>query len=472
MDAKEPLHLEEEKPLIEFPALIKIAIALFSFCIGLSLLFIPWYIALFLFLGMCLALTMFFDLYIAVLIFLVGAYLHPTALIPALQPLHVARNLAFVVLFIWLTHIIIYRDFRVIKSPQNIFVIGFTLFMLASCFQYFDYSFPDFLELTTKAVVLYFVIVNIVKNRKQILILIWMLILLGVISSTTGLFQYFQGVGLRLVGSVVRVFGTTENPNILAAELVLIVPILIALFTNYKSLVIKTVLFSFLTMIIIGIVLTFSRAGMAALLLVLALSAVQLLFRRKNRLAAIAYSFLIVLLLILVILPFIPKEYWERMQTITDPEEISIASRIDAWKLALNMMFEHPFVGVGYGIFKYEFLNQALTSSDIRTKFVMLHAHNLFLHTGAEDGIFALAFLTLIIFYSWRQLRNAKKSFSANNDLLFSGISGGLEISLIGFVAMNMVSWHLDLMIFWIIVGLSVVLNKISSEMVSLQESG
>lgn len=461
MENREYLH-SEERPLIELPALIRLIIILFSLCIGFSLLFLPWYLALFLFLGACLALAMFFDLYIAVLIFLVGAYLHPTALIPALQPLHVARNLAFAVLFVWILHIIVYRDFKIVKTPQNIFVIGLTVFLFASCFKYFEYSFPNFVELAAKAVVLYFVIVNIVKNQKQVLILIWMLILVGVISSATGLFQYSQGIGLKLVGSVVRVFGTTENPNILAAELVLIVPITITLFVNYRSFVLKTVLFCFLIVIIIGIVLTFSRAGMGALVLVLALSAIQFSFRKQNRLTAVFYSFLIILLLILAALPFIPKEYWERMQTITDTGEIAIASRLDAWKLALNMMVEHPFTGVGYGIFKYEFLNQALTSSDIKTKFVMLHAHNLFLHTGAENGILAAVFLLLIMFYSWHQLRQAKRFFRAGNDLIFSGISGALEISLIGFFVMNLVSWHLDLMIFWIIIGLSVVLNKLS----------
>jgi len=461
---------EEEKPLIEFPALIKGFIVISSFLIGLSLLFLPPYIVLLLFTGMCIFVAMFLDLFVAVIVFLLGAYLHPTALFPALQQLHIARNLAFFVLLIWVMHIIVYKDFKITKTPQNIFVLGLAATLFISCFKYFEYSFPDYLELASKAVILYLIIVNIVKTKKQILILIGILIISGVISSGAAFFQYIHGIGLTLIGSVVRVFGTTQNPNILAAELVLIVPIAITLIMNVNRVLIKFIIFLCLSSIIMAIVLTFSRAGMATLCIVLFLSFLQIVFGGKRKAFTLLFLFVVFALIAVAAIPFIPNEYWERMGTITDTKEISIASRLDAWKLALNMIREHPFTGVGYGLFKYEFMTAAITSAEIKTKFVLYHAHNLYLHTGAEAGILSALLVLIIIGYAWIQLRRARRNLEKNGETLLAGISGALEISLMAFFLVNMFSWHLDLMIFWIIIGLAVVLNNIEESKVENSE--
>jgi len=461
MNQQDRIIKEEEKPLIELPALIKGFIVVCSFLMGISLLFLPPFIVLLLFIGMCVFVAMFLDLFVAVIIFLLGAYLHPTALFPALQQLHIARNLAFFVLLIWILHIIVYKDFKITKTPQNIFVLGLAATLFIACFRYFEYSFPDYLELASKAVILYLIIANIVKTKKQILVLIGILIISGVISSGAAFFQYIHGIGLTLIGSVVRVFGTTQNPNILAAELVLIVPIAITLIINVKRVLLKFILLLCLSALLMAIVLTFSRAGMATLCIVLLLSFLQIILKGKRKVSTLIFLFIIFALIAAAVTPFIPNEYWERMGTITDTKEISIASRLDAWKLALNMIKEHPFTGVGYGLFKYEFMTAAITSADIKTKFVLYHAHNLFLHTGAEAGILAALFVLTIIYYAWIQLRRARRNLERNGEALLAGISGALEISLMAFFLVNLFSWHLDLMIFWIIIGLSVVLNNL-----------
>lgn len=458
------VNLEEEKPLFELPQLVKIFIIATSLLMGISLLVVPSYIVLLVFVGLCLCVAMFIDLFVAVIIFLLGAYLHPTALFPELQSFHIARNLAFFVLLIWILHIIIYKDFKITRSIQNFFVFGLATTLFISCFKYFEYSFSQYLELASKAVILYFIVVNIVKTKKQVLILIWILVISGVISSGTAFFQYIHGIGLTLVGSVVRVFGTTQNPNILAAELVLIVPILITLIIDSKKIPVKIFLIVCLISLLMGIVLTFSRAGMATLVVVVLLSLLQISFRGSRKLSRTLFFLLLVSFVAVAVIPFVPSQYWERMGTITDTKEISIASRFDAWKLALNMIKDHPFTGVGYGIFKYEFLNEAISSADIKTKFVLLHAHNLYLHTGAEAGILAMFFMLAIIVYAWIQLRRSRKALESSGEILLSGISGAMEISLIAFFLMNMFSWHLDLLIFWIIIGLAVVLDNFEKD--------
>ncbi len=462
MDKRDKVFLEEERALVELPAILKAGLVLFAVLVGVSLLFFPWNIVLFLFIGLCLIVGIFFNLYVGVIVFLVGAYLHPTALFPALQPFHIARNLSFLVMLIWLFHITVYKDFRLVRTPQNFFVMGLALTLLFSCFRYFEYSFPIFIEIMSKALVLYFIITNIVKTQKKVLIIIGVLILLGTISSCVGFYQYINGIGLKLVGDTVRIFGTTQNPNTLAAELVLIVPIIAALFKNVKLKSIKAILLISLGIIITAIILTFSRAGMVTLLIVLALSFTRFMFPDKKPLIAILFSLLVISLVVLLVLPLVPQEYLSRMKTITHLEEISIASRLEAWRLAAKSMFENPFIGVGFGVFKYAFLTQALTSPDMKTKFILLHAHNMYLHVGAEAGVFAFIFLLSIIFYAWRQLKKASIFFMQNNNPMFSNLATALEISLTGFFLMNMFSWHLDLLIFWILIAISCVLKELS----------
>jgi Na+/glutamate symporter len=96
------------------------------------------------FVGFCIGLAIFLDLYIAIIVFIIGTFFHPTYWVPQLQELHLARNLAFGILLIWGFHIIIYRDFKIEKAPQNILIAVFFTIGFLSTLKDFDYSFRSF----------------------------------------------------------------------------------------------------------------------------------------------------------------------------------------------------------------------------------------------------------------------------------------------------------------------------------------
>jgi O-antigen ligase len=456
-------YLEEEKPVIEFPTIILLGVIFLSLCLGLSLIVLPWPLVLFLFFGMCLAVAVFFNLYIGLIIFLVGSYIHPTAHLQFLQDFHVARNLAFGVLFIYFFHSLVYRDFYIVKAPQNFLLIGYIFFQLLSTFKHFDISFSPFFELTAKVAILYFAVVNLIKTRKQCLIMIWTLILLGVISSLFAFYQYATGTGFSdPMEGVVRVSGFTQNPNVLATELVLVVAVVISLYVTLKEHRVKLFLLVALLIVMGGIILTFSRGGFLGLFIVLFLSFWRFYFRNHKSLAVLIFSTMVLILVFLAIIPFIPQSYWERMATITNTGEQNIKGRLDAYKVGIEMMLDYPFTGAGYSYFMQEFWQRIHTTSLVTTKGILLHAHNLFINTGAETGILSLLFLIALIFYSWLALRKSQALFLKANDTLLANISQALEISLIGFVFLNMFTWDAYLLIFWIIVSLSVVFRKIA----------
>ncbi len=455
--------LHEERPLIEFPIILKIFAIIFFLIISAGLLVFPWYITAFLFFGFCFSIAVFFNLYIGTLIFIAGAYLHPTVLFPALQDFHIARNLAFGVIFIWGFHTIVYRDFKLVKAPQNLIIVLFSLLFFASTFMEFDYSFPLFIEIVSKAVILYFAVANIVKTRFQLIFLLWFLFILGFVSASVGIVQYIMGIGLR-EGTSVRIMGLTENPNTLAAELVFLVPVLIGLFRCSKKMLAKGVIFLFFSLIAAGIILTYSRAGMLALVFVSFLAVKRFMFRRLNAFIALIIAVIILAILIFVLMPFLPDEYKDRMQTITETREASIRSRFDAWVVAWDTIVHHPLVGVGPGVFQREFVYNAITSPGIKTKFLLLHAHNLYLNVAAESGLPAVAMLILLIYFSWRYFRNSSFILEKKGDIVLSNISAGFEISIVGFSLMNMVSSHIEALIFWILLGISVVLMELSND--------
>ena len=135
-----PNYLEEEKPIIEFPAVVIMGIIFSSFCLVLTILFLPWHLSLFLFLGLCLAIVVFFNLYIGILIFLIAAFLHPTYWLPQLQAFHPSRLLAIAVFFIWGFHTVVYRDFKIIKAPQNFLIIVYMGLTFIASLRNFDFS--------------------------------------------------------------------------------------------------------------------------------------------------------------------------------------------------------------------------------------------------------------------------------------------------------------------------------------------
>lgn len=464
------LILREEKPLFEFPFLVWLGIAFISLCLGLSLLIFPWYIVLLLFLGACLAISIFFNLFIGLIIFLIGAYLHPTGQFAVLQAFNLARNLAFGILFIYLFHTLVYRDFSIVKSTQNFLLLGYIFMMFCSVFKHFDISFPPFLEFASKVVILYFAVTNFVKTPKHCLIIVWLLVVLAVISSSAAVFQFAHKIGLPGTGGIVRAYGITHNPNVLATELMIVVSVIISLFVTYQSKAVKGISLVFLVIVILGIIFTYSRAGFLGLCLVVFLSFWRFYLRNHKSFVVLAFSTMILFVAILAIIPFIPQDYWARVETVSDTTEISIRSRLDAYAIGLGIMLDHPIIGSGYEFFKYEFWDRIHTSAVVETKSPLLHAHNMFINTGAEIGIFGLLFLSLLIFYSWRDLRKAQALFLKANNTLFSNLAQSLEISLIGFIVLNLFSSHTYLMIFWILIAMSVVFKKIA--LLQVQKNG
>jgi len=449
----------EESPLLEFPTLVKIAIAFLAFCLGASFWILPWYVVSFLFVGLCIGLAIFLDLYIAIIVFIIGTFFHPTYWIPQLQELHLARNLAFGILLIWGFHVIIYRDFKITKAPQNILIAVFFLIGLLSTFKEFDYSFPFFLEVSSKALALYFTVANLIKTRKQLLFLVWFLVFINFISAIVGIYQYTHHIGVFYEPEgILRISGFAEDANVYAMDLVISIPLAIALVYACKRVSVKAMLTGIILIIVVATILSFSRAGLMQLATVMFLS-VGMRMIKKNKFIGI----LTMVIMLAAAIPLVPQKYWERASTITQFSDPAIGKRLAGWKVGTDLFMENPLSGVGFGMFRYEYFMKSITSSDVRFK-MGLDAHNLYIHTAAETGVFGLTFLVLLIIVTFKYLHDARKRFLSKGDQIMGEVSSALQISLLVYLLGGMFISYLQLLIFWIIIPLAVVLKVFSEK--------
>ncbi|MFH1458940.1 MAG: O-antigen ligase family protein [Candidatus Omnitrophota bacterium] len=457
-ESRKKIYLNDEKPLIELPGLILFFIIIFSFLLGLSLLVMPWYIPLALVLMVGIIAGIFINPYLGVVIFIAGAFLHPTQYITALRDFHLAITLAIMVSLTLGFHTLVYRDLKFVKAPQNVLIIILGGLYFLSSLRYPDYSLSFFLEFIPKILIVYFLIILLVKTRTQAVFLFWVLFALAIIVSIAAIIQHKMGLGLyyRIEG-ITRVSGTEVDPNFFAIQLVMLVPILLYLFLAKRNLLIRALLLFGLGLLLLAVVFTYSRTGMLALLFSLAIFVVKPVFsKQKNWIPLIC-----AILAIIMFLPFIPQKYWERVKTITDFEDPAIRARLDTWRIGAEIITENPIIGIGYGAFKFEYGERAASSPYVDTK-AYLVAHNSYVELGAESGLLALLVFFALIIYTFNYLKKARENFIIQRDYYLYHLTCALENSFYVFLIGAFFLSIMHLMILWIVLGLAVVMKNVS----------
>jgi len=215
--------------------------------------------------------------------------------------------------------------------------------------------------------------------------------------------------------------GVTYDPNDLAFLLLCVLPFAAFGFFEEKGIK-KILLLLTVGLMIVSIIFTISRAGFVGLIVV---GGIILLKTFRKR---ILMTILFLIVCGAVFLFLAPSDFWERMSTMTNPEEdynvTSYAGRIEVWKRGVKLILEHPFTGVGVGQFA---VAEGESHKDIGGKWSA--AHNSFIQIGAELGVGGLFFFIMLIFYLLKRIR---KLSSKDPRLLIYRDS--LEVSLVGYL--------------------------------------
>ena len=237
-----------------------------------------------------------------------------------------------------------------------------------------------------------------------------------------------------LEGTIVRYGGIYENPNYVGLLLLITIPINITLFFRQYKYPANTK-FCLALLLVISIILLFVSNSRSSIIGVIIASGMAIALINKK----IFIRFLITLTLSITILLLL-NEIQDYVSLYFRLERVG--NREYFWNAGVDIIFDHPFLGVGPELFdKYFFtyMPSAVTSLYESSTWVVgrPHPHNFFLLFMAENGILglisAVSFFVLFFLICIKTLSKVKRNKSNEFLLVVSVLSIGVGIFIRAF---------------------------------------
>ena len=286
-------------------------------------------------------------------------------------------------------------------------------------------AWETFTEYLLKAILIFIVIVNVVRTERRLYWLIVLALIVSVYLSIYAIQDYQLGVfklghaennNLRIAG---RIKGLFENSNDLALHLVTMAPIAVCLAFAKRGVFRKIVYLGSAALMVGAIVVTFSRGGFIALVVV-SFFLVRKLGRERRLISTAGFVLAIVLFL-----AFAPGGYGNRLSTIFDTASDltgSASQRSQVMKRSVLVTLRYPLFGVGLGNFHYK-------------SFQELGTHNAYTQVGSEMGIAAMVVYIMFLLYPYKRLTEIqKKSYQQKDERFYYYLSVGLQAGLLGYM--------------------------------------
>ena len=318
------------------------------------------------------------------------------------------------------------------KEPKRIPVTGLTCLWgffifwmgLTTVFSYY----PEFawtkLGLVLKIQLVTVLTILLIKTKKDLDILIWVITLsIGFFSIKGGIFTITTLGGFRVWGPPGSFI--TDN-NALAVASFMIVPMMYYLYTQADRTLVKNAL---LAGMLLTIVSAFGSQSRGALI---AAGATGIYFWWNT-----PHKFLIgvaVLAVFAGILGFMPDTWWERMYTIAEYEEDGSAmGRIAAWSLAIKVANAELF-GAGFDFWGADMFRKFSDNPDHWNKNVA--AHSIYFTCLGEHGWPGLFLFFTIFLTGWRTAARTARIASTTEGLQWlCDLMKLLQVSLIAYAS-------------------------------------
>lgn len=340
----------------------------------------------------------------------------------------------------WLVKMIVVGDLRLVTlHRQTALIIAFLCLILFSIFFAPDAKLAfTAMIIYLKMIVLYFLFLNLLTTPRRFELCVYTVILALLVAVIYGFYTYLvQPSAVTLV--LRRAAGGGTDPNFFALSLLAFLPIPFLLIFAENRFWHKMLWLATVVLMVAGILISFSRAGILGLAFTVLLLGYKI---RKHRFLLLLAAGVLVTLLF-----FLPETIWERMETL------SRVGRDDSlrwrYKLAIgtwDLFLTHPFTGIGAGnivLFSFRWINRHQT------------AHNTYLEIMAEFGVGGIIIFGLLLWTTFRYLRQGYKTFADHQHSQLAIIGQGLELGLIGFLFVALfLSVHYDYM-FWVFLGLA-----------------
>lgn len=279
-----------------------------------------------------------------------------------------------------------------------------------------------FLDPFGKAVLMFVVMVNAVRSLGRLKGLLLLALAIGCVLSVGAVVDFRQGnltvEGYRVAGVIGGLFG---NPNEMALNLVVTIPVAVALLLSSRKILGKAFYGGAALLMVGGVLVTFSRGGFLGLACAAGLLAWRLR-RRKPLGVALCGAAALCLLLVLV-----PAGYGSRIASIFDHSLDAVGSasqRQNLLFLSVKVALANPLLGIGIGCFPIVSIRGLVT-------------HNAYTQVAAEMGLLAGALFVMFLVTPFRGLRRLEREAGAGQgarEARFYYLSVGLQASIIGYM--------------------------------------
>jgi O-antigen ligase len=263
-------------------------------------------------------------------------------------------------------------------------------------------SIQTFTELYLKVLLIFLLIVNTLTTPRRVQEFTWVVVLATSYIGFRAVFDYVRGLNLVENGRVQgAVGGMFQNPNDLALNMVVVLPLAALLALRARSLPWRLVAIGGALLMVGAVVASYSRSGFLGLAAMLLILAWQMGRRKPAFLAAVAVA-------VVVLLPFAPDSYWQRVASITNDDLDATGSR-EARRVLLGEAFQafldHPLTGLGAG----QFVNYN-PPGRLET---WRETHNVVLQVAAELGVLGSAVFFFLVFRALMAGRQARRLLPA-----------------------------------------------------------
>ncbi len=400
--------------------------------------------------------------------FLALVFFTPLIFLPQVSNLYTLPKEAFLrviisfLLLAWALEKLSSGQWEIRFSPLGLPIF---LYLLALSFSLFNAINPyaGTYEVLRRAshILLFFLVINHVKDERDISNICGAAVVAGLIVSILGVFQYFTAFNPDWLYQVARPSATFGNKNMAAQFVIMIIPLSIALFLESKNQKVR-LLWAVATIEMVAYVVYANSRGAWLGLTLGGLTCLVFFFKAgcpvlNWGLSPKRTSLLIFLLSIHLVLPHIlpmptklEVKYSERVASALDLSGGSVGARFAVWANTTDMIRDHP---AGVGINNWKVVYPKYTRSRMIDKVSssethFQNAHNDYLQMISEIGIVGFAFYLWILLYL---LRICWKS----PDIRYSPF---FLWSIVGFMITSFFSFPLKMpatsLFFWLIAGL------------------
>jgi O-antigen ligase len=297
------------------------------------------------------------------------------------------------------------------------------------------YSAQEFGKLLQQILLFYAVLhfFNAEQYKRQLL---WALIVVSMLISAYGIEEFFAIAGLLPpIKPLAMIESFTGGEVWLTTYLVMTIPICLAFMLFEERSVERRVYTAATGLSVLCLLLTFSRAGLLALLT--EVGVISSFVRRKRILVAIAVFCVAILVLEVLLIRYNVQTEQGIPLGVRGLQESSLRHRFKIWQFTTKKILLHPLVGIGYG--KDNFRLVYATSGEPTPAYFAPDApayavlpagtHNIFLDLALGSGIpAAMAFLWLL----WRIVSSARQTYCQSDPAFVKAVALGVGAGVIG----------------------------------------